>query len=39
MGWDDLITFWVNSGQRSICLLSPVTAQTTGVNKSVSFAR
>ena len=37
--WDDLITFWVNSGQRSICLLSPAIAQTTGVNKSVSFAR
>ena len=37
--WDDLITFWVNSGQRSICLLSPAIAQTTGVNKSVSLAR
>ena len=37
--WDDLITFWVNSGQRSICLLSPAIAQTTGFNKSVSFAR
>jgi len=36
--WDDLITM-VNSGQRSICLLSPIIAQTTGVNKSVSFAR
>ena len=31
--------FWVNSGQRSICLLSPAIAQTTGVNKSVSFPR
>ena len=44
--WDDLIKFWVNSGkrvggstQRSICLLSPATAQRTGVNKSESFAR
>jgi len=26
-------------GQRLICLLSPALAQTTGVNKSVSFAR
>jgi len=26
-------------GQRSMCLLSPVIAQRTGVNKSVSFAR
>ena len=37
--WDDLITFSVNSGQRSIFLLSPTIAQRTGVNKSVSFAR
>jgi len=33
--WDDLIKFWVNSDKR----LSPAIAQTTGFNKSVSFAR
>jgi len=37
--WSDLITFWVNSGKRVGCLLSPAIAQRTGVNKSVSFAR
>jgi len=37
--WNDLIQFWVSSGQKSICLLSPAIAQTTGVNESVSFAR
>ena len=37
MGRPDYI--WVNSGQRLICLLSSAIAQTTGVNKSVSFAR
>ena len=34
-----MIQFRVNSGQWSICLLSPAIAQTIGVNKSVSFAR
>jgi len=38
------LNFWsigVNgsASQRSVCLLSPVIAQRTGVNKSVSFAR
>jgi len=28
-----------SAGQRSICLLSQAIAQTTGVNKSVAFAR
>ena len=37
--WDDLITFWVNSGKRVNFLLSPAIAQRTGVTKSVSFAR
>jgi len=46
--WNDHGTIWSNfgsirvnglAGQRSISLLSPVIAQRTGVNKSVSFAR
>ena len=46
--WSDHGTTWLNfesvrvngyAGQRSICFLSPVIAQRTGVNKSVSFAR
>jgi len=46
--WNDHGTIWLNfgsirvngsAGQRSICLLSPATAQRTGINKSVSFAR
>jgi len=46
--WSEHVTTWLNSGsiringsacQRSICLLSPAIVQTTGVNKSVSFAR
>jgi len=31
MPWDDLITFWVNSGKRVNFSLSPATAQTTGL--------
>jgi len=34
-----VITFWVSSGKRVICLLSPAIAQRTGVSKSVAFAR
>jgi len=34
-------SIWVNgsAGRRSSCLLSPAVAQTTGINKSVAFAR
>ena len=37
--WDDLITFWVNSGKQVNFLLSPAIVQRTGITKSVSFAR